>query len=191
VEWEGDLETPPNALGEWRDFDVTAAMVEPVRTLAGPACNDATSACAAELTFARGEPTGTSAISMSYFHRRAASCSMAACSRPQRQCRGARFDADHAPQREWQGEPSAADPRSLHLPAGASLIAAGRRGSDIWLSPDDWSSFEQPLEIWIAEAAEALAQAIAALLAVIDFEAIIIEGAFPARCASTARRADH
>jgi predicted NBD/HSP70 family sugar kinase len=60
------------------------------------------------------------------------------------------------------------------------LVAAGQRGSDIWLSPDDWSSFEQPLEIWIAEAAEALAQAIAALLAVIDFEAIIIEGAFPA-----------
>ena len=38
----------------------------------------------------------------------------------------------------------------------------------------------EPLEAWITEAAEALAQAIAALLAVIDFEAIVIDGAFPA-----------
>ena len=60
------------------------------------------------------------------------------------------------------------------------LIAAGRRGTDIWLSPDDWSSFAEPLDAWIAEAAEALAQAIASLLAVIDFEAIVIDGAFPA-----------
>ncbi len=60
------------------------------------------------------------------------------------------------------------------------LIAAGRRGTDIWLSPDDWSNFAEPLELWIAEAAEALAQAITSLLAVIDFEAIVIDGAFPA-----------
>ena len=60
------------------------------------------------------------------------------------------------------------------------LIAAGRRGTDIWLSPDDWSNFAEPLDAWIAEAAEALAQAITSLLAVIDFEAIVIDGAFPA-----------
>ena len=48
-----------------------------------------------------------------------------------------------------------------------------------WLSPDDWSSFEDPLDAWIAAAAEALAQAIAALLAVIDFEAVVIDGALP------------
>jgi predicted NBD/HSP70 family sugar kinase len=59
------------------------------------------------------------------------------------------------------------------------VIAAGQRGTDIWLSPDDWSSFADPLEAWIAAAAEALAQAVAALLAVIDFEAVIIDGAFP------------
>ena len=60
------------------------------------------------------------------------------------------------------------------------LIAAGRRGTDIWLSPDDWSNFAEPLDVWISEAAEALAQAITSLLAVIDFEAIVIDGAFPA-----------
>jgi predicted NBD/HSP70 family sugar kinase len=59
------------------------------------------------------------------------------------------------------------------------LVTAGRRGSDIWLSPDAWSGFGEPLEAWINEAARALAQATAALLAVIDFEAIVIDGAFP------------
>src|SRR3954468_15789644 len=51
--WEADLETPPGALGEWRDFDVAAELSRrfpwPVRL-----CNDATSACAAELTFGAG-----------------------------------------------------------------------------------------------------------------------------------------
>ncbi len=59
------------------------------------------------------------------------------------------------------------------------LIAAGQRGADIWLSPEDWSNFREPLDAWIAEAAEALAQAIASTCAVIDFEAVIIDGAFP------------
>jgi len=60
------------------------------------------------------------------------------------------------------------------------VIAAGRRRHDIWLSPDDWSNFAEPPDVWISEAAEALAQAITSLLAVIDFEAIVIDGAFPA-----------
>src|SRR5256884_9891471 len=52
--WEADLETPPGALGQWRDFDVVAELSRrfahwPVRL-----CNDATSACAAELTLGAG-----------------------------------------------------------------------------------------------------------------------------------------
>src|SRR5260370_8039611 len=59
------------------------------------------------------------------------------------------------------------------------LIAAGRRGTDIWLSPDDWSNFAEPLDAWISEAAEALAQAITSLLAVIHFGAVVIHRPFP------------
>ena len=63
------------------------------------------------------------------------------------------------------------------------LIAAGRRGATSGFRQTTGRPFEGPLEAWIVEAAEALAQAIATLLAVIDFEAIIIDGAFPATCA--------
>ena len=34
--WEADLETPPGALGQWRDFDVAAELSRRFRALAGP-----------------------------------------------------------------------------------------------------------------------------------------------------------
>jgi len=62
------------------------------------------------------------------------------------------------------------------------LIAAGRRGSDIWLSPDDWSSFEQPLRSGSRRRPRLWRRAIAALLAVIDFERLSSKAPFPPMC---------
>jgi hypothetical protein len=59
------------------------------------------------------------------------------------------------------------------------LIAAGLDPSSLWRSPDDWPDFGAPLTQWIEEAAQALALAALAAISIIDFEAVVIDGAFP------------
>ncbi|MGY8664294.1 ROK family transcriptional regulator [Bradyrhizobium sp. UFLA05-109] len=179
--WEADLQTPPGALGKWRDFNVTTELSRrfgpwPIRVH-----NDATSACAAELTFG----AGATYRDFAYFYVGTfvgGGIVLNGSLFPGRSGNAGALGSLPIMRREESGETSL---QQLIRTASIyrlerRLIAAGRRGTDIWLSPDDWSSFEEPLEAWIAEAAEALAQAIAALLAVIDFEAIVIDGAFPA-----------
>ena len=179
--WEADLQARPGELDRWRDFDVAAELARrfgpwPVRV-----CNDATSACAAELTFGSGAAYrdfayfyvgtfigGGIVLNGSLFTGRSGNAG-ALGSMP-------------ILRREENGQTSL---QQLIRTASIyrlerRLIAAGRRGTDIWLSPDDWSSFEDALDGWIEEAAGALAQAVATLLSIIDFEAIIIDGAFPA-----------
>lgn len=178
--WEADLETPPGVLGAWREFDVAAELSRrwpawPVRI-----CNDATSACAAELTFGAGAAYrdfayvyvgafigGGIVLNGSLF--------------PGRSGNAGALGSLPVMRREADG---AASLQQLIRTASIyrlerMLIAAGRRGSDIWLSPEDWSSFAETLDAWIEEAAQALAQAIVAALSVVDFEAIVIDGAFP------------
>jgi predicted NBD/HSP70 family sugar kinase len=179
--WEADLETPSGALGEWRDFDVAAELSHRFAPWPVRLCNDATSACAAELTFG----TGGSYRDFAYFYVGTfigGGIVLNGSLFPGHSGNAGALGSIPVMRREKDG---AASLQQLIRTASIyrlerRLIAAGQRGTDIWLSPDDWSSFKEPLDAWIAEAAEALAQAIAAVLAVIDFEAIVIDGAFPA-----------
>ena len=60
------------------------------------------------------------------------------------------------------------------------MIAAGRDPAVLSRSPDDWGDVGPELDQWIGEAAASLAAATVAAISVIDFEAVIIDGAFPA-----------
>ncbi len=52
--------------------------------------------------------------------------------------------------------------------------------SPLWLQPDNWQGFGKYLDEWIDTTANALASASIAVCSVIDFEAVIIDGGFPA-----------
>jgi len=179
--WEADLETPPGALGGWRDFDVAAELSRRFAPWPVRLCNDATSACAAELTFG----AGSAYRDFAYFYVGTfigGGIVLNGSLFPGRSGNAGALGSMPVMGREKNGEASL---QQLIRTASIyrlerRLIAAGQRGTDIWLSPDDWSSFKEPLDAWIAEAADALAQAIVAVLAVIDFEVIVIDGAFPA-----------
>jgi predicted NBD/HSP70 family sugar kinase len=63
------------------------------------------------------------------------------------------------------------------------LTEAGRDAAHVWRTPHDWGDcrdLEPFLGVWIEEASRALAQACVAAISVIDFEAIVIDGAMPA-----------
>lgn len=68
----------------------------------------------------------------------------------------------------------------------ASLIGLERRLSDanrdphaIWETPEDWNVDADILEDWLAEATPAITQAILAAISIIDFSAIVVDGAMP------------
>ena len=48
-------------------------------------------------------------------------------------------------------------------------------------SPEDWGEIGPALDVWLEQTARSLAFAAVATMAVIDFEAIIIDGAMPAK----------
>lgn len=178
--WEADIEAPPGALAAWRDLDVAGELSRRLGPWSVRLCNDATAACAAELTFGAGR----SYRDFAYFYIGAfigGGVVLGGSLFSGRSGNAGALGSMPVMRREENG---AASLQQLIRTASIyrlerKLIAAGQRGADIWLSPDDWSSFHEPLEAWISEAAEALAQAIAAALSVIDFEAVIIDGAFP------------
>lgn len=60
------------------------------------------------------------------------------------------------------------------------LIAAGLPADVLRSNPNDWASIEPHLTVWIDKTADAMATAIIAAASVIDIEAVIMDGAFPA-----------
>ena len=70
------------------------------------------------------------------------------------------------------------DTASLHL-LEARLIEAGLDPNLMWQKPQDWSGLARYVDPWIGETAQELAKASLSICSVIDFEAILIDGAFP------------
>lgn len=70
------------------------------------------------------------------------------------------------------------DTASIHL-LESRLIAAGRAPALLWSQPQDWSGISEFVEPWLDNTAEALARASLAACSVIDFEAVVIDGAMP------------
>ena len=52
--------------------------------------------------------------------------------------------------------------------------------SIIWRQPQDWSGIARYVEPWLGQTAQELARASLSTCAVVDFEAVLIDGAFPA-----------
>ena len=176
--WESEIGAPHGAMNAWRDFDAEReiAAVSPYPTTL---CNDTTAACAAEFFFGRcwryrdflyffiGEFLGgglvlDGALRLGRTGNAAALGSMPIMMRD---------DGGVAPQ----------------LMACASIYqlarrveAAGIDASSIYANPEAWAEFGPQLDDWIEEAASALAYAAVAAISVIDFEAIVIDGALPA-----------
>ncbi|MBT9387007.1 ROK family transcriptional regulator [Pseudooceanicola sp. CBS1P-1] len=71
------------------------------------------------------------------------------------------------------------DAASLYL-LEAALAAEGLDTAALWRMPQDWSAFERHIDPWIVTTARALAHAIRSIGSVLDFEAVLIDGAMPA-----------
>ncbi|HSG34195.1 MAG TPA: hypothetical protein VLA37_06640, partial [Sphingomonadaceae bacterium] len=71
------------------------------------------------------------------------------------------------------------DVASLNL-LEIAIIEAGMTPDVLWTQPQDWSGFPDLLDAWIYRASIELARAAMTVCSVIDFGAVLIDGAFPA-----------
>jgi predicted NBD/HSP70 family sugar kinase len=173
--WAYEVGAPQAELDAWRDFDLTAeiAKLVPYPVFLQ---NDATSACGAELVFGAGPKYsdflyvyigsfvgGGVVINSSLFA-------------------GKSGNAGALGSMLVPGP----DGKPQQLISSASVIVLEKllkgQGIDsrpLWNAYMEWVDFGQPLEDWIQSSGRSLAHAIVSSSAVIDFEAVIIDGNFP------------
>jgi predicted NBD/HSP70 family sugar kinase len=177
-QWESEIGAPLGALAPWRDFDVEgsiAAVCPYVVTL----CNDATAACAAEFFFGQGWRHrdflyffigaflgGGLVLDGALWTGRTGNA-------------GALGSMPVMAKSETGGAPQLIASASIYQ-LERRLERAGVDASSMWSTPDAWEDFGTHLEGWIEDVASALARASVAAISVIDFEAILIDGAMPA-----------
>ncbi|MFZ0602420.1 MAG: ROK family transcriptional regulator [Roseiarcus sp.] len=176
--WESEIAAPPGAMNAWRNFDVEGEIgaASPYPTTL---CNDATAACAAEFFFGHcwryrdflyffiGEFLGGGLV-------------LDGALRPGRTGNAAALGSMPIMVKSDGGvTPQLIACASLYQLA-RRLEAAGLDGSSIWATPESWGEFGPHLDSWIENAASALAYATVSAISVIDFEAMVIDGAMPA-----------
>jgi predicted NBD/HSP70 family sugar kinase len=174
-DWHEAIGAPPGALDAWRDVDY-AREVAAFSDLPVFLQNDGTAACRAELAWGRGREFrdwayffvgsfigGGVVINHSVFD-------------------GAFGNAGafgSLPVPDGAGRPrQLIDTASLFLLEDA-LVRRGLPPQGLWARPQDWGAFGAALDPWIEATARQLARAAVTVCAVIDFEAVLVDGAFP------------
>ncbi len=174
-DWSEAIAAPPAVMAGWRDCNLCAELGAhlPFPVLLR---NDASAACGAELVFGGqalprdfvyfyiGFFIGGGVVLNGALHTGESGNSGALGSMPVR----------------------APDGRTVQLIERASiygleqkLVAEGLDPDLLWTDPQHWPIPEHLIAGWIDTAAEAIAQATVACLAVIDFKAVVIDGWFP------------
>ncbi|MEZ5833891.1 MAG: ROK family transcriptional regulator [Dongiaceae bacterium] len=174
--WEKEIGAPHDVLQIWRAFDLPGEVAKlsnwPVQL-----CNDATAACAAELSFG----IGSRYRDFVYFFIGSFIGGGIVLNGMLYQGRTGNAGALGSMPVSGEGPLG-----TLQLIRSASLYRLeqlisnqGRDPSMLWRTPQDWGEIGQPLDVWLRDSASHLAQAIVAAVSVIDFEAAIIDAACP------------
>lgn len=176
--WGEETNTPQHIVDAWREFNLQQAAEHafdwPVHIY-----NDATAACASELTFGCGGEFqdffyifsaalvggGLVLDGSLYPGRRGFAGAIGSLPIP-----STGSDRQHG----WLLQhASVARLEKMIADEGEAAIA-------IWQGEDRWNGLGAVLDRWIDEATDSLAYAVASIVSVIDFEGVVIDGAFPA-----------
>ena len=173
--WHELVSAPAEEVGQWQCVDFRAEVAK-FSALPVSIVNDATAACRAEHIFGRGREYRDFA----YFFVGAFV--------------GGGVVINHSVHEGSQGNAGAfgtlrstgPDGKDRALIDTASIFVLEERleraGLDprrLWAEPQDWDGIGEHLDPWIAQVGRELAKAAVSVCAVIDFEAILIDGAFP------------
>ncbi len=173
--WAEAIGAPAEEIGAWNDIDFPAEIAR-MTDLPVHLMNDATAACRAEHHFG----AGTGYRDYAYFFVGSFIGGGVALN-------GVVLDGNQGNAGalgslqcvDAGGRPvQLIDRASLHL-LESRIAADGHDPARMWDRDEDWSRFEPHVENWIAESAREMARASLSACAVLDFEAVIVDGAFP------------
>ena len=173
--WHELVGAPAKEFQSWKDVDFKKELSE-ISDLPLYIINDATAACQAEHVFGRGKEF----CDYAYFYIGAFI--------------GGGIVLNHSVYEGHQKNAGALgslrsvapdgssgqliDTASIHL-LETQLQQAGFDLSLLWQEPQNWDGFPEILDQWLDHTAQELAKASLSTCAVIDFEAVLIDGAFP------------
>ncbi len=175
--WEDEVGTPHQVVESWRQYDIKT-VIEKLVPWPVHLCNDATAACAAELAF------GNHAQYENFLYVFFATLIGG----------GVVLDGNLYPGRAGYAgslgsilvpESNSAENFAQRLIRRASIYILEnqlkREGKDpaILRRRHDWTGLGGTLEAWIEQATDSLSVAIGSAISVIDFEAVVIDGAVP------------
>ena len=170
--WADAIGVPEEVMEPWRDFDLVDELA---RGGSWPVFqeNDASAACNAELTF------GTSALPRDFLHAYFGFFVGGGLVLNGRLYTGSRGNAGalaSVPVPDGSG-----GVRQLYRTASLATLEQrmGPGGHVIWERSEDWPVGEEILGPWIREAAQGLAHAMTAAVAICDLEALLIDGWMP------------
>lgn len=173
--WLEQVGAPPDEMDSWRDFDFASAMAG-ITDLPVVIQNDATAACGAELVFGRGRDFADFAyIFVGSFIGGGLVLNHAVFAG--RTGNAGAFGPIMVP--GIDGQPEQLLNRASIFALENSLKNAGIDPSPLWLRPDEWPDYENFLTEWIDETARNIAISIVSIAAVVDIEAVLIDGGFP------------
>ncbi|WP_158278799.1 ROK family transcriptional regulator [Leucothrix arctica] len=177
--WGAEIGAPKAVMAAWKDFDIKQEM-STAAELPAFMLNDATAACAAELTFGNPQKYDNFLyIHIGYFIGGGVVLNGSVFSGPSGNA-GAlaalpiRVKVTDSTEESYQ---LVRDTSKISLQR--MLEAAGQDASIIWDTEGDWSVLGETLDIWLNRLAEGLAFAITSATAIIDFPAIVIDGDLP------------
>jgi predicted NBD/HSP70 family sugar kinase len=176
--WEEQIGAPRAVLEGWRSFDIRQEIR---RICDWPVyfCNDATAACGAELVL--GNPGH--ALDFLYFFIGSfigGGIVLNGSLYPGRSGNAGALGSLPVPVSTQLSSGSQQLIRSASIYVlEQQLLAAGNDPAVLFSSPDDWGDVGPKLDRWIEGTAAGLAAASVAAVSVIDFEAVVIDGAFP------------
>jgi predicted NBD/HSP70 family sugar kinase len=173
--WEEEAGASPGVMEAWKRFDLNSELAALCPWPVIP-CNDATAACAAELLLGRGRQFRDFAyFYVGYFIGGGVVLNGHVFNGP----KGNAGAFGSIPvQRTSGGTEQLIRSASLYL-LERQIRNDGHDASMLWANEDDWSQIGSALDRWVETAARGIAQAAAAIAAVNDPAAIIIDGAMP------------
>jgi predicted NBD/HSP70 family sugar kinase len=176
--WEAEVGTPHEVVTAWRSYGIRSE-VEKLAPWPVHLCNDATAACAAELVFGN-RARYANFLYVFFATLIGGGVVLDGSLYPGRTGYAGSFGSILVP------DYSAPENSSQHLIRSASIYllenqlkSQGKDPSKLRSSPDAWSELGATLDAWIDQASSGVSAAIGSAISVIDFEAVVIDGAFP------------
>ena len=176
-DWPRMIGVEPGMMDAWRDRDIQAELAARV-DLPVLLQNDATSACSAELVFSTGAlPANFLHVFIAFFIGGGVVLNGKLFTGP-----GGNAGAiGPMPVRDLAGNPRQLMDLASLVVLERRMLEAGLDSNRLWDDPETWDVPQDLLDDWTAEAGNAIAQAAHAAAALIDFEALCIDGWMPER----------